>query len=45
MTLASSTASDALEAQAELAAAVQRNAVAAGTMVADLLYTAGQLAG
>jgi hypothetical protein len=34
-----------LEAQAELAAAVQRNAVAAGAMVADLLHVAGQLAG
>ncbi|HEX9619802.1 MAG TPA: hypothetical protein VF989_06690 [Polyangiaceae bacterium] len=34
-----------LEAQAELAATVQRNALAAGAMVADLLFVAGQLAG
>jgi hypothetical protein len=34
-----------LDKQAELAATVQRNALAAGAMVADLLHVAGQLAG
>jgi hypothetical protein len=34
-----------LTSHAELAASVQRNALAAGAIIADLIHTAGQLAG